>query len=33
MIKKKTKDELDMEEFFIEELLDEMEEDEVYAAS
>ena len=33
MIKKKPKQELDMEEFFVEELFDEFEEDKVYAAS
>jgi len=33
MIKKKQKDVFDFEEFFMEELLDESEEDNVYAAS
>ena len=33
MIKKKHKDVFDFEEFFMEELLDESEEDNVYAAS
>jgi len=33
MIKKKPKQELDFEEFFVEELFDELEEDKVYAAS
>ena len=33
MIKKKPKQELDFEEFLVEELLDELEEDRVYAAS
>lgn len=33
MIKKKQKENPDIEEFFVEELLDELEEDKVYAAS
>ena len=33
MIKKKQKEDADLEEFFMEELLDEFEEDSVYAAS
>ena len=33
MIKKKPKQELDFEELFVEELLDDLEEDKVYAAS
>ncbi len=33
MIEKKPKQENDLEEFFIEELFDELEEDKVYAAS